>query len=99
MVVGAFVAASGRSVDPDGVRRPAGELHAWLPGTNQTLCGLPLHRTQLTRFPHVAWADVRKDVEDEEGRPVHICRRCDAASGHPRAEHRERAEWRRRARP
>ncbi|WP_353902541.1 hypothetical protein ABUL04_26270 [Micromonospora harpali] len=47
------VAASSEETGPDGVRRPGGEAHAWLPGQNQTLCGLPLSRTRLRRFPHV----------------------------------------------
>jgi hypothetical protein len=80
------------SIDPDGIRRPGGDLHAWLPGTNQTLCGLALSKSSLTRFPHVAWSDLRRDVEDEEGRPVSVCRRCDAATGHPRAERRPRRQ-------
>ncbi|MFJ8831603.1 hypothetical protein [Micromonospora aurantiaca] len=38
----AAVAASREVPGDDGVRRPGGEVHAWLPGRNQTLCGLPL---------------------------------------------------------
>lgn len=30
------VAASSEWVDPDGVRRPSGEVHAWTSGSNQT---------------------------------------------------------------
>ncbi len=50
------VAASGQWTDEEEGRRrlPAGEVHAWEPGMNQTVCGLPLSRSQLIRFPHVA---------------------------------------------
>ena len=41
---GYAVAASSEWTDPDGVRRPVGEAHAWTPGTNQTLCRLALSR-------------------------------------------------------
>jgi len=37
--VRAQVAATSSWRDPDGFRSPAGEVHAWLVGTNQTLCG------------------------------------------------------------
>ena len=52
----ASVAASSQVTGEDGVRWPAGDVHAWEPGTNQTLCGLALSRSQLTRFPHVPFA-------------------------------------------
>ena len=52
----AAVAASSSWTDPDGVRLPAGEVHAWERGTNQTVCGLPLHRSALGRFSHVTWS-------------------------------------------
>jgi hypothetical protein len=80
----ANVAASSQWVDPDGVRMPAGEVHAWEPGTNQTLCGLALSRSQLRRFPHVTWADVQPNTgrnADEVGR---VCPRCAAATGRRR---------------
>ena len=48
----AATAAPSTWLDPDDdVRRPAGDAHAWLPGTNQTLCGLALSRARLHRFP------------------------------------------------
>jgi hypothetical protein len=81
---GANVAASSQWVDPDGVGMPAGEVHAWEPGTNQTLCGLALSRSQLRRFPHVTWADVQPETgrdADEVGR---VCPRCAAATGRRR---------------
>jgi hypothetical protein len=77
----AAVAASSQWTDPDGVRMPAGEVHAWLPGTNQTLCGLPLHRTRLTRFPHVGWPDVQPATGGSADEVQHVCRRCAAAQG------------------
>ena len=55
------VAASSEWIDPDGVRRPSGEVHAWTSGTNQTLCGLALSRSQLARYPHVDWEDIRPE--------------------------------------
>jgi hypothetical protein len=80
-VARASVAASGRWTDPDGVRMPAGEVHAWERGTNQTVCGLPLSRAELARFPHVDWADVQPATgrhADEVGR---VCPRCAAGMG------------------
>ena len=55
----ATVAATGSWVDEDGVRRPAGEVHGWEQGRNETLCGLSLSRSQLVRFSHVTWADAQ----------------------------------------
>jgi hypothetical protein len=75
------VAASGRWTDPDGVRRPGGEVHAWVPGTNQTLCGLALSRSQLDRFPHVEWADVHPDSGRHADEVRRVCPRCEAATG------------------
>ena len=58
----AAVAAADQWTDPDdGVRYPAGEVHGWLQGHNETVCGLSLSRSQLTRFPHVSWADVQPE--------------------------------------
>jgi hypothetical protein len=82
----AAVAATGTWTDPDGVRRPAGEVHAWHSGTNETLCGLSLHRSRLVRFPHVTWADVQPATgrhADEVGR---VCPRCAAGMGRRRDE-------------
>jgi hypothetical protein len=76
----AAVAASGEWTDDTGVRQPAGEVHAWQPGHNQTLCGLPLRRTAMRRFPHVLFDFQPSDVltgTDPIGR---ICPRCLAAS-------------------
>jgi transcriptional regulator with XRE-family HTH domain len=71
-------AATGSWTDPDGFRAPAGEVHAWLPGTNQTLCGLPIKRQGLLRFSHIEWADAQpttgrraKITPEQSGLPVY----------------------------
>ena len=56
----AAVAATDEWTDPDGIRSPAGAVHAWLVGTNQTPCGEQLSKSQLTRFPHIQKADYLK---------------------------------------
>jgi len=86
--VGAAVAATGSWVDPDGFRTPAGEVHAWSPGTNQTLCGVPIKRARLERFSHVDWADVQPASGRDADRVTSVCRRCLAATGHRRDEKR-----------
>jgi hypothetical protein len=80
----AAVAASGTWTDPDGVRTPAGSVHAWLPVTNQTLCGLSLHRSELIRFPHVDWKDVQPATGRDADRVADVCPRCAAAMGRRR---------------
>jgi hypothetical protein len=87
----ATVAASGTWQDPDGVRMPSGEVHAWLRGTNQTLCGLSLHRSQLIRFPHVDWLDVQPATGRDADMVDTVCRRCAAAMG----QRRDDRGWRR----
>jgi hypothetical protein len=87
----AAVAASGQWTDPDGVRSPAGSAHAWLVGTNQTLCGVQLSRAGLIRFPHVQWVDVHPDTGRDADRVQHLCPQCAAAMGRRRDERR----WRR----
>lgn len=89
--VRAQVAATSSWRDPDGFRSPAGEVHAWLVGTNQTLCGLSLHRSQLERFPHVDWADAQPATGRDADRVRVVCPRCVAASGRRRDER----SWRR----
>jgi hypothetical protein len=79
-VTGAATAASSQISGPDGTRAPAGELHAWLPGTNQTLCGLALSRTRLIRFPHHRF-DFRTSDTTAAGDDIgFICPRCVAAT-------------------
>ncbi|MEV8510218.1 hypothetical protein AB0368_36055 [Actinoplanes sp. NPDC051475] len=79
--VTASVAASSEWVDAAGVRQPGGEVHAWQPGLNQTVCGLPLSRARLRRFPHVPFDFRRTDVVTPEEQVRHICPRCVAATG------------------
>jgi hypothetical protein len=75
------VAASGTWLDPEGVRRPAGEIHGWDPGMNQTWCGLPLSRSRLSRFPHVSWADAQPATGGHADAVRWVCPRCAAATG------------------
>jgi hypothetical protein len=79
-VTGAATAASSQASGPDGVRVPAGEVHAWLPGTNQTVCGLALSRTRLLRFPHVPFDFRATDVLTDQDEIGYICPRCVAAT-------------------
>lgn len=84
------VAASSTWIDEQGVRQPAGEVHAWLPGTNQTVCRIPLARAGLTRFPHVRWTYRITDVVTAADEVRYICRRC---AGAARRRHDERRSW------
>jgi len=77
----ASVAASREWVDQDGVRQPGGDVHAWLPGTNQTLCGRQLSRSRLHRFLHVPFDFRSTDVVTPADEVVHICPSCVAATG------------------
>ena len=81
-VRGAAVAAGDRWIDPeDGIGYPAGEVHAWERGRNETVCGLSLSRSGLSRFPHVGWADVQPESGRHADAVQVVCRRCRAASG------------------
>ena len=83
----AAVAATGQWVDPDdGIRYPAGEVHAWRQGRNETVCGLALSRAQLTRFPHVGWPDVQPESGRHAEEVQEVCRRCRAGMGARRDE-------------
>ncbi len=82
----ACVAATDSWTDPDGFRSPAGEVHAWLPGTNQTVCGVPLHKARLGRFPHIDWRDVQPATGRDADRVTGVCRRCAAGTGQRRDE-------------
>jgi hypothetical protein len=82
----AAVAASGQWTDPDGIRRPAGEVHGWEPGRNETVCGLALSRSQLIRFPHTSWADVQPASGRHADEVAEVCRRCRAGLGGRRDE-------------
>ncbi|WP_369055820.1 hypothetical protein [Kineococcus terrestris] len=86
----ARVAATGGWTADDGARLPAGEVHAWEPGQNQTLCGVPLHRAGLRRFAGVAFTDVDPATGGSADAVREVCPRCLAATGasrrgrHPR---------------
>ena len=83
----AAVAAADQWRDPDdGIRYPAGEVHAWERGRNETVCGLSLYRSQLTRFPHVSWPDVQPESGRHAEEVQVVCRRCRAALGARRDE-------------
>jgi hypothetical protein len=84
----AAVAASDQWTDPDGVRRPGGEVHAWEPGRNETVCGLSLHRSRLVRFPHTTWLDVQPESGRHADQVHDVCRRCRAGTGARRDERR-----------
>ncbi len=91
--VRARVAASGDWVDEDGIRQPAGEVHAWEPGTNQTLCGLALSKSQLRRFQHVPWPEILPESGGAADYVNYVCPRCTAAAGPKRA--RDARPWQR----
>ena len=75
----AAVAAGSQWTDPeDGVRYPAGEVHAWERGRNETVCGLSLHRSGLRRFAGVRWADVQPESGGLADYVVEVCPRCRA---------------------
>jgi hypothetical protein len=82
------VAATGSWVDPDGFRAPAGEVHAWLPGTNQTVCGMQIKKQGLRRFSHIEWADVQPVTGRDADLVTSVCHRCAAGTGHRRGEKR-----------
>ncbi|GGY12537.1 hypothetical protein GCM10010510_68150 [Streptomyces anandii JCM 4720] len=77
------VAASGQWTDEEYGRRrlPAGEVHAWEPGRNETVCGLSLSRSQLTRFPHIRWPDTFPESGGAADRVQRVCRRCASVAG------------------
>ncbi|MFH8751486.1 hypothetical protein ACH4GK_29130 [Streptomyces rimosus] len=76
------VAASGTWVDDeDGRRLPAGEVHAWEQGLNQTVCGLSLSRSQLGRFPHIGWPDILPESGGAADRVRRVCPRCASVAG------------------
>lgn len=83
----AAVAAGDQWVDPDdGVRYPGGEVHAWERGRNETVCGLSLSRSRLTRFPHVSWEDAQPEAGGHAEGVQAVCRRCRAGHGARRDE-------------
>ncbi|MFJ6440588.1 hypothetical protein [Streptomyces sp. NPDC091649] len=76
------VAASGPWTDEEeGRRLPAGEVHAWEPGLNQTVCGLSLSRSQLIRFAHVTWPATFPESGGASDRVQRVCPRCASVAG------------------
>ncbi|MFF6879206.1 hypothetical protein ACFY9S_28380 [Streptomyces sp. NPDC012474] len=89
------VAASGQWTDEEEGRRrlPSGEVHAWEPGRNETVCGLSLSRSRLVRFPHVGWPDT---FPESGGAADRVRRRCPRrASVAGRRGHDARPRWHR----
>jgi hypothetical protein len=78
---GYAIAASGEQRGGDGIRQPAGEVHAWQPGRNETACGLALSRTALRRFPHERWEYSSTDVLTDTDAVGWICPKCLSAAG------------------
>lgn len=76
---GYATAATGTAVSPEGVRAPSGEVHAWLPGTNATVCGLQLSRTRLDRLSHVGFAEALPESGGSAEFVSSVCPRCRAA--------------------
>ncbi|MDH2415191.1 hypothetical protein [Nocardioides sp. CER19] len=88
----AAVAASGSWVDAaDRYRSPAGLVHAWLPHTNQTPCGIPLKEVGPARFPHIEWADVQPATGRDADQVQEVCPRWAAGTGRRRDDR----SWRR----
>jgi hypothetical protein len=87
----AAVAATDQWTDPDGIRAPAGLVHAWVPRTNQTVCGVPLSRARLFRFPHIQWVDVQPATGRDADMVQEVCRKCAAGMG----ARRDTKPWRR----
>src|SRR4051794_35054125 len=76
------VAASGRWWDEeDGRWLPAGEVHGWLPGTNQTVCGLALTRSQLVRLSAIDWTETFPESGGAADRVQRVCPRCASVCG------------------
>ncbi|MFD7687503.1 hypothetical protein [Streptomyces sp. NPDC059781] len=89
------VAATGQWTDREEGRRrlPAGEVHAWEPGLNQTVCGLSLSRSELIRFSHVVWQDTFPESGGAADRVRRVCPRCASVAGRRGSDARPR--WRR----
>ena len=75
----AQVAASDDVLDDDLVRRPAGEVHGWYRGQNETLCGLSLHRCRLRTFAGLEWSDVQPESGGAAEHVQAVCGRCRSA--------------------
>ena len=75
----AQVAATDDLLDEDLVRQPAGEVHGWYRGQNETVCGLSLFRSRLRTFPGLVWADVQPASGGSAEHVQAVCPRCRAA--------------------
>jgi hypothetical protein len=73
------VAATDDALDEDLVRLPAGEVHGWWRGQNQTVCGPRLSRSRLRTFPGLVWADVQPESGGSADLVQAVCPRCRAA--------------------
>ncbi|WP_229888094.1 hypothetical protein [Streptomyces olivaceoviridis] len=60
---------------------PAGEVHAWEPGPHQTVRGLSLSRSRLTRFPHVGRPDTFPESGGAADRVLRLCPRRASVAG------------------
>lgn len=70
---------------------PAGEVHAWEQGRNETVCGLSLNRSGLSRFPHIPWPEVFPESGGAADQVRRVCPRCEAGAGRRTG----RARWER----
>ncbi|MFF4213981.1 hypothetical protein ACFYZE_32465 [Streptomyces sp. NPDC001796] len=76
------MAASDRWWDEDDGRRPpGGEVHAWEPGANQTLCGRSLHRSRLATFRGVDWLDILPETGGDADAVRRVRPRCASVAG------------------
>ena len=89
------VAASGQWTDEEEGRRrlPSGEVHAWEPGRDETVCGPSLSHARLVRFPHVGRPDTFPESGGAADRVRRLCPRC--ASVPERRGPDARPRWRR----
>ena len=87
----ASVAAS-RAGELAGERLPAGEVHGWWHGQNETVCGLALSKTGLVRFGALLWRDVQPASGGSADLVVAVCDRCSAAL-RPRGAHGDDPGW------
>lgn len=87
----ASVAAT-RTGELDGERMPAGEVHGWWHGLNETVCGLALSRSGLTRFGALLWRDVQPESGGSADLVQAVCGRCTSAL-RPRGAHADGPGW------
>ncbi|MCW2607059.1 MAG: hypothetical protein JWO60_1752 [Frankiales bacterium] len=76
----------------DGERLPAGEVHGWWHGHNETVCGLALSRSALVRFGALLWADVQPASGGAADLVQSVCERCTAVL-RPRSVHADGPGW------